>query len=132
MKTEKKQQVAHLIAGFILLLQGFDWFEKGLSISQSLYLLLASTFLLVAGLHKWMQRTFQNSDTAFFLIEAAALFYSAVIAREEDSKWLWILIGGIGVIYVGFAIATIISNIDSTRERRRRKRKKIRSTSRTI
>ena len=132
MKKEKQQQVAHLVAGFILLLQGFDWFEKGLSISQSLYLLLACTFLLVAGLHKWMQKTFQNADVAFFLFEAAALLYSAVIAREEGSTWLWILIGVIGVLYIGFAIATIISNIDTTRQRRRRKRKKFRSSSKTI
>jgi len=128
MKKDKKLPVAHLVAGFILLLQGFDWFEKGLSISQSLYLLLACTFLLVAGLHKWVQRTFQNADTAFFLFEAAALFYSAVIAREEGSKWLWILIGVIGLVYIGFAIASIISSIDNTRQLRRRKRKKVRSS----
>ncbi|WP_207495960.1 hypothetical protein [Aridibaculum aurantiacum] len=132
MKKEKLKQLAHLFAGFILLLQGFNWFESGISISISLYLLLAVTVLLVAGMHKWVQKHFTSGDSAFFLFEAAAFLYAAVTFREDGGNLMWVLYALFAVAYVAFATVALFDNNERwkrSRNRRRRRRRRSMSSS---
>lgn len=106
MNKEKLQQLAHLVAGIILLLQGFNWFEEGISLSVSMYLLVAAMVLLIAGMHKWVQRKFSSGEAAFFLCEAAAFGYAAVNNHEDGYQALWIIFLILAIIYTAIAVAT--------------------------
>jgi uncharacterized membrane protein HdeD (DUF308 family) len=120
MKTQKLQQLAHLVAGLLLLAAAFDWFEKKDMAFSLNFLMVGCLFLAVAGAHKWVRKNFNNADIAMFLLGASAFLYSAWHYNEDGSAYLWIVTGIAGVAYLLFGIISIIASINNNRRHSRR------------
>lgn len=124
MKKDKLLQLFHLIAGLIILSHGFELFEDADTSSTSIYLSLGASFLLIAGLHKWLNKSFQQADVAFFLIESVALAYSAWHYYEIENVILPYLLGFAALVYLIIALYVFIYHSDKVKRPSGRKRKR--------
>ncbi len=124
MNKEKMQQLGHVIAGLIIMVPGFDAFERGDFKSAAGYLGVAVLFMLLAGWHKSFTQQFLQGDAAFFLLEAAIMFYSAWDYNTKGKTVLFFGMGAAGVIFVFFSLFSIKSNSDMPKRRKRRKKRR--------
>ena len=131
MKKGKLKQGGHLLAGLLILVHGFAAFEEKDFKAAAGYLGVAILALIVAGLHKFINRNFRQADVAFFFLEAATLLFSAWEYREENRIVLSYFIAAAGIGYLLWAFFSLI--LKDEHERRHsethRNRKRLRSTS---
>lgn len=112
MKKGKLKQAGHLLAGLLILVHGFAAFEEKDFKAAAGYLVVAVIALIVAGLHKFINRTFNQADLAFFFLEAATLLFSAWEYREEGRLVLSYFIAAAGIGYFIWAFFTLIFKDD--------------------
>ena len=124
MKREKLQQLAHLIAGIITLVYGFDAFEAADFSSAAYYLTLAIIFLIIAGTHKWISEKFIMADVAFNLLEAATIVYSGWNYKNKGHEFLFYSMAVAGAFYLVFAIVNLFPAAEPKRKSSKRKRRK--------
>lgn len=75
MKREKLEQLAHIIAGVIILIYGFEALEAGEFKAAASYLTVAIIFMIVAGAHVWLLKKFKQSDVTFFIGSSYTLLF---------------------------------------------------------
>jgi hypothetical protein len=133
MQKIKLEQLAHLVAGLVILIQVFSWFEKTDNNFTFYYLVGGCFFLVLAGAHKWVEKHFIRGEIAFFLLEAAAFLFAAWHSKEQGGKYVWLVFGAMGIAYVFLSVFTIayIINSEAKHSRRRRRRRSSRSSART-
>ena len=119
-KKDRVKQVWHLFAGLLILMHGFASFEENDFKSAGGYIGVALLALVVAGVHKYIDRSFNNADVAFFLLEAVTLSYSAWDYGEEDKKVLSYFIGAAAILFFIMAIVSLISTDEHGRKRSRK------------
>ncbi len=112
MKKGKLKQAGHLLAGVLLMIHGFASFEDKDFKAAAGYLGVAILALMIAGLHKFINRTFSQADVAFFLLEAVTLFYSAWEYRDEERFALSYFITAAGIGYFIWAFFSLIFKDD--------------------
>lgn len=127
MKREKRQQLAHLVAGAVTLVYGFGTFEKGDFSLASYYLTAAIIFMIVAGSHKWIVKKFMSADVAFFLIESATILYVALHYKASGYVYLSYAISLIGLLYFVFATITLFLK-EKPRHRSKHRRRRTHSS----
>jgi cellulose synthase/poly-beta-1,6-N-acetylglucosamine synthase-like glycosyltransferase len=127
MKREKLQQLAHLIAGILTLIYGFDAFEAGDFLYAACYLTLAILFLIVTGTHKWIARKLMKADAAFNLLEAVTIIYSAWHYKNKGHQILFYIMAIAGLAYLIFALLNLLTEAP-TKHRSSRKKKRRRSS----
>ena len=124
MKKEKATQLGHLAAGLFLLAVAFDWIERR-DISHSLYSLIAGCFLLlISGAHKWVQKKFDNVDTAVYLIETVAFSFASWQYKLEDFTTKSILFFLAALVYFIVAVITGVKSFKTNHHRRRKRRRR--------
>lgn len=121
MNKEKWQQLGHLIAGLIIIVHGFDTLERGDIFSAAAYFSLAIMFMIVAGAHKNIRRSFMQSDVAFFLLEAVTIFYSGWHYKQTGMPVLYYAMLTAGVSFMVFATFSMETDERPRRHSRRRR-----------
>jgi len=135
MNKLKVDQLAHLIAGFIIFIQVFNWFEKVDPSFTLFYLLAGCFFLILAGVHKWVEKHFIRGEIAFFLLEAASFVFAGWHIKEEGGSYMWMVFTALGAVYILLAVYTVSMLLqserrhESSRSRRRHSRPRKRSFS---
>ncbi|HEX8459799.1 MAG TPA: hypothetical protein VF623_00150 [Segetibacter sp.] len=129
MIKEKMLQLAHLTAGIITLIHGFDTFGTGDFKSAGGYLSLAVLFILVAGVNKWMSKQFLQANVAFFLLEAVTIIYSGWHYNTKGHKVFFYLMAAAGIVYFVLALLNINSAERTGKKRRSKKRRSSSSSS---
>ncbi len=104
MKKEKVRQFIHLLAGFLILMHAFQAFEREDHNTAFVFMGVAILFLIVAGIHQWLERKFRKSDTFFFAVEAVALGCSAWQYKQEGLISMVTIVGVIAAFYVWVAL----------------------------
>ena len=128
MKREKLLQLAHIAAGIITLIYGFDSFEAGNFSYAAYYLSLAIIFMIVAGSYSWIAKKFMKADVAFFLLESTTIIYSGWLYKLKGHQYLFYTMVAAGALYFIFAIISLFSK-EKTKHRSRTKKRKRRSQS---
>lgn len=123
MDKEKIKGLMHLIAGLIVLFHGFDSFESGDFKSASAYLGFAILYMLVAGLHRSIIKRFLQADTAFFLLEAITILYSAWHYKTLNHLVLYYLLAAAGLTFIVLSLSSV-NDADKPRRKNKRKRRK--------
>lgn len=75
---EKSQKIAHMIAGIVILANGYDKYDSGNN-HYLIFMIAGLVFLLVALFHSQIIRKFSWVNAVFFLIEGTLSF---VVAYE--------------------------------------------------
>jgi phosphatidylglycerophosphate synthase len=137
MKKEKYQQLAHLTVGILLLFQAFTWMENSKVTGALILFGISIIFLLVAAMHKWMQKTFSTGDAPVFFLEAISLFYCGWFLLENGVNFKTVLFGAAVVMCLGMAVFTLMSDYEEThkphkRSKRRRRHRSSKTVSHTI
>lgn len=117
MKREKLEQLAHTIAGGLVLIYGFQSFESGNFMDAACCFLLAIIFTLVAGAHTWLIQKFSHADVLFFFIEAGIITYTAWLYKAKGHWVISYLMAAAGILYIVFAISSWFSNYKPSRKR---------------
>ena len=126
MNKEKLQQLAHLIAGVLLIVQGFARFEQGDFLTAGGYLCIALLFVLFAGMHKKIVKRLTQGDVAIFLLEAILIFSVAYHYNETGHSFLFYVFAVVAAFY--FVLASFSFRIDANPRRHSgKKRRKPRS-----
>lgn len=112
-RSEKTKKIAHILAGTIILVHGYEKMEKGES-SYWLFYLAGIIFLLMALFHKQLVQKIKWGDGLFYLIEAVVLFIIAYDYWHHGKKAL-------PLTYLGAATGYIISSILISRKRMKAK-----------
>lgn len=121
MKKRKQQQLAHLIAGVILILHGFSIFENARYLPATGYLAMGIAFVIVAGVHKSLLQVFMQGDTAIFLLEALMFFLAGYSFKATAGFWHYFFTL-LAAVY--FIVACFSVQIDKNPQRRSGRRKK--------
>jgi len=100
---EKKKKLAHVIAGFVILLHAFERYESGHA-SYLFFAVAGIVFMSVALLHAVIERKAPWIDGVFFVIEAALSFLVAADYFHMGKKALpyCYLAAGIAQLVVAF------------------------------
>lgn len=122
MKKESLQKLAHLAAGLITLLHGFEELERNQIINAGGYFVFAIGFLLIAGAHKYLNKKLMQADVPFFLLEAVIIFYSGWHYKTKGQIIPFYTMIAIGVAFVIFGLMSI--SLDTYTHKRRRKHRK--------
>lgn len=112
MKRGKLKQTGHLLAAILIMIHGFASFEDKDFKAAAGYLGVAVLALIVAGLHKFINRTFSQADVAFLLLESVTLFYSGWEYREEGRFALSYFIIAAAIGYFIWAFFSLIFKDD--------------------
>ena len=131
MKKEQLLPSAHIIAGVITILIGFDAFELKEFLLAGFFLFLALVFILVAAIHPWMTKKFIKADVAFFLLEATTIIYSSWHFKLKGDTFMFVATAFVGAIYFVFSILSLLTQEKSRHHSRRRKRKHSSSSMKT-
>lgn len=125
MKKAIVKQFAHLIAGLLILVHGFQAFENRNAKLSIIFLVLALLIIIIAGIHLWLEKQIKKIGAVFFMLEALALYYSAWQYKVDGNKLMLVISVLVASLYVWYAIY-----IFSSRSRKHRKRKSRSSHSR--
>jgi peptidoglycan/LPS O-acetylase OafA/YrhL len=123
MKREKLEQLAHIVAGGLILIYGFQSFEAGEFIIASYYLSLAIIFMLVAGAHTWISQKFLGADVAFFLLEACTIVYTGWHYKTRGHEVIFYIMFAAGLLYFVFALISI-SYVEKPKRKKSKKRRR--------
>jgi len=124
MKKSKLRQLAHLLAGVLVLNHGLDAFEKSDLASAAVYLGISVFFLIIAGLHTVIISRFRRADQTLFLLESLALFYSAWQYTRQGNRPLFCFMAVAGIVFFVFAM----KSKNDRKKHHLGKRKKMRGT----
>ncbi len=127
MKNKKLKGFLHSIAGLFVLYHGFESFEKGKLLPAFAYIGFAIICILVAAMHKSITRRFLQADTAFYLLEALTILYSAWHYKWLNNNPAYYIFGITGIAFLVFTIMSINtgdSRSSSSKSRRKRRRHK--------
>ena len=116
MSKELAQQLISVIAGFLLLLHGFQAFERNEEKTAILFVFISFIFFAIAGSRKWLLVCFKRTDAWFYLAQAAALFYSGYKYKVESNKYFLIVSVLLAVVYLLYSLKLF-------RDRRKRRKK---------
>lgn len=103
-RSEKRKKIAHILAGAIIFIHGYEKMEKGES-SYWLFYLLGIIFILMAIFHKQLVQKIKWGDGLFYLIEAVVLFIIAYDYWHHGKKALPF---AYLVAAIGYVIASIL------------------------
>jgi len=124
MDKDKVPVLAHMLAGLIILAQGFDNFEKGDLKAAAIYLTVAILFMIIAGLNKYISRRFLKADAAFFLSETLIIFYIAGLYKAKGSLIFFYLLAVISAFYLVLCIKAVLVRDNKRHHSRKSKRRK--------
>lgn len=124
MNKEKLQQLAHLIAGVIIILHGFRVLEQEEYFTAAGYLIIAIAFVIAAGLHKRLQQVFMQSDAAIFLLEALILFLAAYGYKADGRDFYYYAFLTAAGFYLLIACFNVQIDPNPRRGSRRKKKKR--------
>lgn len=112
-RSEKSKKIAHIIAGVVILVHGYEKMEKGES-SYWFFYLSGIIFILMALFHKQLVRRIKWGDGLFYLIEAGVLFIIAYDYWHHGKKAL-------PITYLAAAMGYFIVSIIVSRKSMRAK-----------
>lgn len=103
-KSEKKQKLAHILAGVLILVHAYEKFDKH-EPAYLFFVVAGVIFLSVALLHHKLIHHFHYIDGVFFLIEAALYGVIATEYFHEGKKGLpWCYV----FCVVAYTVAAIV------------------------
>ncbi|RYY59129.1 MAG: hypothetical protein EOO05_14270 [Chitinophagaceae bacterium] len=97
---EKRKKLAHIFAGFVILIHAWEKYESGHG-PYLFFLIAGLVFLTVAFMHHVIERKAPWIDGVFFLIEASLSFLIAYEYFHMGKK-------GLPFVYVVLGIAQIV------------------------
>lgn len=116
MRKELAQQLISVIAGFLMLLHGFQAIERNEEKTAILFVFISFIFFAIAGSRKWLLVRYKRTDAWFYLAQAAALFYSGYEYTVESNRSLLIVSVLLAVVYLFYSLKLF-------RERRKHRKK---------
>jgi purine-cytosine permease-like protein len=125
MEKEKLKQLFHLLAGYLMIAHAFTLFEnnpKRKFLFIGLYLGAGASFLILAGLHEWLEKKAHKIDVVIFIIEALAVAASGLQYYLEGGTKNKIYAMGSGFISVLFLFLAFFYLSEKSRKRRHRSR----------
>ena len=93
-KKAKVQQFAHILAGVIILIHGYEKYELHES-SALIFFMLGIIFLLIAALHHRLVARFHFVDSIFLIIEAvcySVIAYDYFHAGKIALPWCYVFV----------------------------------------
>ena len=108
MKRDKKKQLLHLFAGIIFILVAFYMFEHRDVLISIIAVGLGSAFLMVAGSHEWMVKSYKDASLYIVLLEALCMFVVAFHFFKSVTTlcYLFIVFGLLYLIAITYFLAT--------------------------
>ncbi len=105
-RSEKSKKIAHILAGVVILLHGYEKMEKSES-SYWFFYLSGIVFILMALFHKQLVQKIKWADGLFYIIEAMVLFIIAYDYWHHGKKALPFayLIAAIGYVIVSIIVS---------------------------
>jgi ABC-type Mn2+/Zn2+ transport system permease subunit len=126
MEKEKLKQMFHLLAGYLMIAHAFTLFEnnpKRKFLYIGLYLSAGALFLILAGLHEWLEKKSHNRiDVFIFIVEAAAVALSGVQYYFDGGSKNKLFALGSGFVSVLFLFLAFFYLSEKSRKRRRKSR----------
>jgi len=125
MEKEKLKQLFHLLAGYLMIAHAFALFEnnpKKKFLLIALYLGFGALFLILAGLHEWLEKKAHKIDVLIFIIEAVAVGLSGVHYFFEGGSKNKLYALGSGFIGVLFIFLAFFYLSEKSKKRRKRSR----------
>lgn len=99
MKNDKFKQILHFLAGAVLLPVAFKLFESRKFSLSVLLLLSGILFLLVSASLDFLEKKIGNIVKLVFLLEAAALLFTAYLQLGFGKKMPAIALAAAGIFY---------------------------------
>ncbi len=119
MKKEKVKQFIHLFAGFILLVHGFQAFEREDLVIAFIFVGFSIVTMVVASLQLWLEEKIRKADAFFFMLEGLVIYYSAWNYWIEKGKWMAVITAALATFYVFYSLYLFRSKKKYKRKKRR-------------
>lgn len=130
MDKENKSELRHLFGGLIIFFYGFDCFERSNFKGAAIYISLSLFIIIYSGFQKTLAKRFEQSDAAFFILEAITIVYILWSLKVENHPYFYYTYLAATVLFIIISIKSInFSSLRISRPRKKRKRRKHRSTS---
>lgn len=123
MRNEFAKQLISVIAGFLLLLHGFQAFERDEQTISIVFVILAFILFIVAGSRKWLLVRYKRTEAWFYFVQAVALFYSGYQYIVEGRRIYVIVSMLLASIYLLYSLKLFIAR----RKRRKKHRRQLSS-----
>lgn len=129
MNKQKVQELAHLAAGLLILVQGFEDLEKEEFKLAAAYFGLSLLFMVVAGLHKGLKQKFLRADSAIFFVEAITILNVGWNFKTKGHLTFYILFATIAALYMCLCIWSMRTEEQVKRRSGRKKHRRHSSSS---
>ncbi|MDB5192620.1 MAG: hypothetical protein JWQ96_2183 [Segetibacter sp.] len=127
---EKIVQIAHIVTGVVLFIQVNKWFDRENYTATTIYVCIASLFFIIAGVQRFILKTFDNGNVPILLLEAVIMFFTAWHFKELKMYAIGFAFVPLGLSYG--ALAYWLLNSENTNPRKRRGRRKRRRSSSSL
>jgi apolipoprotein N-acyltransferase len=124
MKIEKVREIGHLVAGILVLKQGFVGLDTGNYKAAILYLGLGLLFMVFAGMQKTMNANFYHADTSFFFLESFTIFYTGWMDKSKDTMgFYYFMLVAAAIFFIAGLLSFYFSKGKKKRSGRKRRRR---------
>ena len=118
MKRHTQKQLLHLLAGLIIVVIAFNFFERNDIIQATVLFGTGCVFLILAGAHTWIDKNIRRISSFFFFIEAVIFYYAATHYKNIGSNQYNKLILGVAVIYILLGIVYVLTRKNKSKKYR--------------
>lgn len=123
MKRDKQKQLTHLFAGVIFILVALYILEQHDILMSIITVGLGSLFLVVAGIHEWLMKTYKDVSLFIIFVEAACMLSIAFDFFQAKVYTFFYTFTVLGLLYL-----IIIAYLFATRKKKYKHRSRRRSS----